>query len=109
MWRRMKYALMVVAASGAAMGATAALPSTASATYSSHCWAYVGGNRSTGGCTGSPYGGTDFMVTEVCHYWAWSWTVSSPVTYAPPNRAVNATTGACWAGGAVQAFISLND
>src|SRR5437763_344382 len=70
------------------------------ADQSYNCWAYTGGSTSTGGCVGSPYGGSNFQVHEWCG-WAMI-EVSSPVSYAPPNKAVNATTGSCpfWSSGA---------
>jgi len=70
------------------------------ATYASNkCWTYQGGSTTTGGCVGNPYEGSEFQVHEWCG-WAYI-EESSAATYAPPYKAVNATTPSCpfWSSG----------
>ena len=98
--------LLTLALFIAIMGVTTftAHPTLAS-TMSNHCWYYEGGSTTTGGCVGNPYGGSEFQVYELCG-WA-NWQESSPVKYAPPNRAVSATTSGCpwWSQGVNEAWV----
>ena len=80
------------------VGAGVLLAGPAQAAYSSNCWAFVGGDRSTGGCKGAPGEGTHFQVAEVCQGFLGQVIRYSPVTYAPPNVPVNAQTDACGFG-----------
>lgn len=79
------------------------------ATYSTNCWAYQGGDRAYGGCTGAGADGTWFRIGQRCGR-----TLAvrvSPLTYAPPGRAVSAVTDNCkWydGGGTRAAFIYEN-
>lgn len=99
-------AILALALLVAMFGVAVFTASSAHATPSSHCWVYMGGSTSSGGCLGSPYGGTDFQVVEMCRMWGVSET--SPWTYAPANWAVSATTGSCpwWAGGTTEAWVN---
>lgn len=84
---------------------TSSPANSALAAPSTHCWHYVGGSTVTGGCVGSPYGGSDVQVIAVCKLWG---VTEQRWVYAPPNRAVSTTTPGCpwWTGGAVQGIVN---
>jgi hypothetical protein len=105
--RRSKVVAVAIAAVVSVAGLAVAEP--AQAAYSNNCWAFVGGDRSTGGCKGAA-GGTTFRVAEVCQGNLGQVIRYSPYTYAAANVAVNAQTSACgWGfGSARYAYISDN-
>jgi len=94
---RIKNGLGVSAAVTALVSASmffgASSPVGASA-WSNNCWYYIGGDKTTGGCAGNVAGGGSyFQVHEWCGWM--SLEESSPITFAPPGVARNATTSAC--------------
>lgn len=75
------------------LGIATVIPNRVSATPSSVCWAYAGGDRSVGGCKGNPHEGTTFQVVQWCGWM--NIKTYSPETYTPPGVAKNATTKPC--------------
>jgi hypothetical protein len=96
---------LVLALALSLFGATVFTARPADAAPSTHCWHYVGGSTVSGGCVGSPYGGSDVQVIAVCKMWG---VTEQSWVYAPPNRAVSTTTPGCpwWTGGAVQGIVN---